>query len=240
MIPMPNNPTCSAPWRCRRIAAPRAAAGRCRRRSRGSRSSTRSTTADCQCGECQAALTPISEKVTEQLDIQPARVQVLRHVRKTYACKACDGKPVTAPMPNQPIPRSLASPGTLAHVAVAKYVDGLPLYRQEKKLARIGVAAAAIDAGALDGQGRRAGAAADQPASRATTGLRHRRHGRDPAAGAERARQNGPQSQSYLWVQRGGPPDHPILLYDYDPSRSQKVPIRLLEGFCGYLHDRRL
>ncbi len=43
------------------------------------------------------------------------------------------------------------------------------------------------------------------------------------------------QSQSYLWVQRGGPPDHPILLYDYDPSRSQQVPIRLLNGFCGYL-----
>jgi hypothetical protein len=32
-----------------------------------------------------------------------------------------------------------------------------------------------------------------------------------------------------------GPPDHPILLYDYDPSRSQRVPIRLLEGFRGYL-----
>jgi transposase len=36
-------------------------------------------------------------------------------------------------------------------------------------------------------------------------------------------------------VQRGGPPHHPILLYDYDPSRSQKVPMRLLEGFAGYL-----
>jgi len=94
---------------------------------------------ECQFGECRTQLTAISEKVTEQLDIQPARVQVLRHVRKTYACKACDGKPVTAPMPNQPIPRSLTSPGTLAHVAVAKYVDGLPLYRQEEKLARIGV-----------------------------------------------------------------------------------------------------
>lgn len=36
-------------------------------------------------------------------------------------------------------------------------------------------------------------------------------------------------------MQRGGPPDHPILLYDYDPSRSQQVPFRLLHGFCGYL-----
>ena len=44
-----------------------------------------------------------------------------------------------------------------------------------------------------------------------------------------------PQSQSYIWVQRGGPPDEPIILYDYDPSRSQSVPSRLLDGFKGYL-----
>jgi transposase len=51
----------------------------------------------------------------------------------------CEGRLVTAPMPAQPIPRSFALPGTLALVAVGKYIDGLPLYRQEKQLARIGV-----------------------------------------------------------------------------------------------------
>jgi len=44
-----------------------------------------------------------------------------------------------------------------------------------------------------------------------------------------------PQSQSYLWVQRGGPPESPIFLYDYDPSRSQVVAQRLLSGYQGYL-----
>jgi len=43
------------------------------------------------------------------------------------------------------------------------------------------------------------------------------------------------QSKSYIWVQRGGPPDSPLILYDYDPSRSQEVPLRLLEGYQGYL-----
>ena len=43
------------------------------------------------------------------------------------------------------------------------------------------------------------------------------------------------QSKSYLWVQRGGPPGQPIILFDYDPSRSQSVPLRLLEGYRGYL-----
>ena len=44
-----------------------------------------------------------------------------------------------------------------------------------------------------------------------------------------------PQSQSYLWVQRGGPPEQPLILYDYGPSRSQAVPERLLAGYKGYL-----
>src|SRR5690606_24227310 len=42
-------------------------------------------------------------------------------------------------------------------------------------------------------------------------------------------------SKSYMWVQRGGPPDRPVILFDYDPSRSQAVPLRLLEGFSGTL-----
>ena len=43
------------------------------------------------------------------------------------------------------------------------------------------------------------------------------------------------QSDSYLWLQRGGPPAQPVVLYDYDPGRGAEVPKRLLEGFRGYL-----
>jgi len=43
------------------------------------------------------------------------------------------------------------------------------------------------------------------------------------------------QSKSYIWVQRGGPPDRPVVLFDYDPSRSAVVPRRLLAGYRGYL-----
>ena len=44
-----------------------------------------------------------------------------------------------------------------------------------------------------------------------------------------------PQSQSYMWVRRGGPPDKPVILFDYEPSRGGKVPARLLEDFQGIL-----
>ena len=44
-----------------------------------------------------------------------------------------------------------------------------------------------------------------------------------------------PGSQSWMWVQTGGPPDKPVILFDYSTSRAQEVPVRLLEGYRGYL-----
>ena len=51
---------------------------------------------------------------------------MIRHVRKRYACD-CGQCIRTAPLPAQPIPKSLASPGLLAHITVSKYQDALPL-----------------------------------------------------------------------------------------------------------------
>jgi transposase len=45
----------------------------------------------------------------------------------------------TVPMPKQPIAKGLAGPGLLAHIITSKFVDHLPLYRQEKIFARQGV-----------------------------------------------------------------------------------------------------
>ena len=44
-----------------------------------------------------------------------------------------------------------------------------------------------------------------------------------------------PQSNRYMWVTRGGPPDKPSVLFDYNPSRGKEVPLRLFEGYSGYL-----
>jgi hypothetical protein len=44
-----------------------------------------------------------------------------------------------------------------------------------------------------------------------------------------------PGSQSWMWVQTGGPPARPVILFDYTSSRAQDVPQRLLAGYRGYL-----
>jgi transposase len=186
------------------------------------------------CADDGQALVAIGEEVSEQLDIVPAQVRVLRHVRKKYACPRCQQGIKTALLPPQPIPKSLASPGLLAHVAVAKYQDALPLYRQERILKRIGVelpratlASWMLRLGPviqpLINLMRAAVLAYDIVQMDETTVQVLNEPGRSA------------HSPSYLWVQRGGPPEHPLILYEYDPSHSQDVPKRLLDGYHGYL-----
>ena len=129
------------------------------------------------CAHDGEGLVEIGEEISEQLDIIPAQVRVLRHVRKKYACPHCQMGVKTAALPPQPLQKSMASPGLLAHIAVAKYQDALPLHRQEHILKRIGIdlpratlAAWMIKLGILD-------PALDQPPAGRATRLRHPAHG---------------------------------------------------------------
>ena len=186
-----------------------------------------------QCPHDGNALSEIGEVVSEQLDIVPAQIRVIRHIRKQYACR-CGQCIRTAALPAQPIPKSMASPGLLAHVTVSKYQDALPLYRQETILQRIGVD---IPRATLANWMIKAGTLV-QPLINL---LRDQLLNYDVVQMDETTVQvlkepgKSAQSKSYLWLQRGGPPGQPVVLYDYDPSRSQQVPKRLLEGFSGYL-----
>ncbi|MCL4761234.1 MAG: IS66 family transposase [Burkholderiales bacterium] len=94
--------------------------------------------APCACPDCGGALKPIGEDVSEQLEYIPEHFKVIRHVRPKFACGRCSTL-VQAPAPVRPIDKGLAGPGLLAHVAVSKYLDHLPLYRQSEIYARQGV-----------------------------------------------------------------------------------------------------
>jgi len=185
------------------------------------------------CPHDGAVLAEIGAVTSEQLDIVPAKIQVIRHIRKQYAGK-CGQCIKTAALPKQPIPKSMASPGLLAHITVSKYQDALPLYRQETILRRIGVD---IPRATLANWMIRSGVLI-QPLINL---MRDRMLDYDIIQMDETPVQvlkepgKRAQSKSYIWVQRGGPPAQPVVLYDYDPGRGAGVPKRLLEGFRGYL-----
>jgi transposase len=185
----------------------------------------------CPCG-CQ--LTRIGEQISEQLDIVPAQIRVLQHVRPTYACKACEETIKTAALPAQPIPKSNASAGLLAHIAVSKYQDALPLYRQEKILQRIGMD---IPRATLANWMIAAGTLV-QPLINL---LRDVLLGYDILGMDEtpiqvlKEDERAATSKSYIWVQRGGPPHQPVVLFHYHPSRGQAAAKDLLCDYQGWV-----
>ena len=90
------------------------------------------------CPSCGGALRRIGEDVSETLDYVPGRFKVVRHLREKLSCRACDTV-VAAAAPDHAIARGRAGAGLLAHIAVSKYDDHLPLYRQAEIYAREGV-----------------------------------------------------------------------------------------------------
>ena len=86
------------------------------------------TERSCACG---TPMIEIGQEVSEQLDIVPMQIRVLRHIRKRYGCPAGEHAPLSAPAPAQVLPKSNASNDLLATLLATKYVDGLPLARFE-------------------------------------------------------------------------------------------------------------
>lgn len=190
--------------------------------------------ADKVCPHDGTALKPMGEVVSEQLDIIPAQCRVLRHERLKYACPCCHRYVKTAPMAPQPLPKSLASPGLLAYIATAKFVDALPLYRQAAQFERMGIH---LSRATLAGWMVRVG----EQLTPLVNLLREELHASGYIHMDETTLQvldepgKAPQSTSYLWAQQSGDDARPIVLFDYDPSRGAEVPQRLLEGFDGVL-----
>ncbi|MBF0311691.1 MAG: IS66 family transposase [Magnetococcales bacterium] len=186
------------------------------------------------CDLDESLLTEIGREISEQLDIIPAQVRVIRHIRIKYGCPHCHQGVKTAPAPKRPIPKALATAALLAHVAVAKYADGLPLYRQGDILTRAGIdlsrstlANWMIQAGNLV-----------QPLINLLRDqlLSHGVIQMDETT-VQVLNEPGKKAttRSYMWVQRGTPAEGTVILFDYDPSRSGSVPKNLLAEYQGYL-----
>jgi transposase len=196
---------------------------------------------DQVCSCCQGKLHAMSTEVRKELKVVPAEVKVVQHVQHVYACRNCEKSDiqtpiVTARMPAPVYKGSLASPSAMAHVMHQKYVEGLPLYRQEKQWERFGVS--------LSRQ-----TMANWVIYGAHTWLRplfdrmaeHLRkqdilHGDETSLQVLREPGRDASSQSYMWLYRTAKDVTPIVLYDYQPTRKGDHPKHFLAGFSGYLH----
>ena len=174
----------------------------------------------------------IGEEVSEQLEIIPAKVQVIRTIRKKY--KTPTKKIIIGFLPELLIPKSIASSSLLAHIITAKYVDGLPLYRQEKVFERIH---ASLKRQTMARWLIKVSKKLIPLYNLLQDSLLDKVYIHMDETYTQILKEDGKKatSKSYMWV-RCAPCDvNPIILFDYSPSRAGSVPLELLEGFEGAL-----
>lgn len=190
------------------------------------------------CPHDGAALTLIGEKTSEQLDIIPMQIQVLRHIRKQYSCPCCQQQGTayikTAEKPKQAIEKSQASAGLLAYLAVGKYADSLPLYRQSTILSRFGIE---TNRTTLANWMIKCGELVQPLINRFEEQLLSQPYIHMDETPVQVLNEAGKSaaSKSYMWVRSGGAPDQRLILFDYNASRSGAVPRTLLADYQGAL-----
>ena len=186
----------------------------------------------CDCGH---ALHEAGEDKSEQLEIIPAQIKVIEHVQVKYACRACENGIISAPKPAQPIPRSFASPSLLAYIIVAKFMDSLPLYRQETIFKRLSIdlSRATLSNWVLK-------------SAELLAPFYDRLHqllilqkiiqaDETPLNVIQDGRET--KSKSYMWLYQSGGHEsgQPIVLYDYQATRAGAHAASFLLGFSGHL-----
>lgn len=195
------------------------------------------------CLQCGAWMKPIGkETVREELEYIPAKLQIIRYVRMAYECPKCKhtDKPYIekAPAPSSLLHHSLASPSSVANVMYQKYVNSMPLYRQEKEWENLGIS---LTRATMANWIIRCSMDYLAPVIER---LRQQLTERDvihcdetPVQVLKEAGKK-PQTKSYMWLYRtGNDGKPPVILYDYQPSRNGSHAAEYLKNFKGYVHS---
>ena len=194
------------------------------------------------CPECGSEMQPVGKEfVRDELVYEPAKLYVRKVYVQTYKCDQCEPeteitqfKKAVAPQPM--IPRSYCTPELLAHILYEKYVNGMPLYRQEKDFAAKGVplsrAAMAqwiLYAARQYGEPLYAQLHKELPQSKLI-------HADETVVQVLKEPGRKAKTDSRMWVYCSGKTEaRQIVLYEYQPTRKGDCATRFLDGFTGYL-----
>lgn len=174
----------------------------------------------------------IGYEEAEQLAVIPRQYYVVHTRRAKYApandaVDAPEQGVIIAPRAPQILPKAIGHSSLIAAVVTAKYVDGIPLYRQEKGFAREHIE--------LSRQTMSGWIVQLNPKLAPVMALLKRELTAGPLIQIDETRLqvlNEPGREntqhSYMWVYRGGPPGQPVIWYQYAESRSAEVPREFL------------
>ena len=194
------------------------------------------------CGVCGSRLEAVGQRVIrETLKFVPARLTVVRTIVKVYGCPKCKDETdkayiVTAKAPDALIPHSYASESVAGHAMYQKFVNAVPLYRQEKDWQQAG---AFLSRGTL---GRWLKICSEDYFVPVYEYF-HRLLLKRAFAMADETRiqvlkepDRNPETDSFMWLFRSGEDGLPaLILYRYTETRARFNAAEFLKGFKGYL-----
>ncbi len=195
------------------------------------------------CGQCLTKLKALGTQVVrEELEYIPAKLRIVRYVQTVYECPKCKHTDhpyiVKAPTPTSLMSHSLASPSSVANVMYQKYVNSMPLYRQEKDWEQLGIA---LSRATMANWIIRCSEDYLKPVAvhlRKTLLERNILHCDETPVQVLKEDGKKPQTKSYMWLYRtGNNGKSPIILYDYQPSRNGDHAVTFLKDFKGYVHS---
>ena len=180
------------------------------------------------CCEDGTELVEIGVEVSEQLDIIPQQIQVIRHERVKYACRRCDKSLKVAPAPLRIIARGLFTEAALAWIILSKFMDGLPLYRIAALLRRFGgdISRNTLAAGVI-----RIGVAIQPVINLMRDVLLDSAvvHGDETTVQVLKEPGKAAQTKSAMWVQMNGT-GPPVRLFSYAPGHHAEHGDKLWAG----------
>ena len=195
------------------------------------------------CDHCNSPLRPIGKEVVrEELEYIPAKLQIVRYVRMSYECPRCKHTEYPfikkAQTPTSLMNHSLASPSSVANVMYQKYVNSVPLYRQEKEWERMGLS---LSRATMANWIIRCSQDYLMPVvEHLQKKLLERNIVHCDETPVQVLKEEGkkPQTKSYMWLYRTGDDGNPpVILYDYQPSRNGDHAVVFLKDFKGFVHS---
>jgi transposase len=178
-------------------------------------------------------LREIGKEVSEKLLYEPAKLKVIEYHRIRYGADSGDTGVIAPPVPSI-IPKGMATPSLLATIVTDKYADGLPLYRQEEILERLGVYLPRCTMARWVIKS----AMACQPIWNILQDWQMA----SPYMSCDethvqvlKEKNRKAETKSWMWVRCNPSDNKKIILFDYDPHRSGAVAKRLFLDYKGTL-----
>ncbi len=173
----------------------------------------------------------IGEERTEILELAPARFFKLVWIRNKYALP--DGQGILiGDMPSRPIEKCLAGNALLSSILINKYVDHLPLYRQQQIFKRAGIQ---IAPSTIDGWVAKLGALLEPLYEAMADVVRldgYLQVDETPTRVLDKSKK-GKCHLGYYWVYHA--PPKRMVVFDYQRGRGKQGPQKMLDNYKGYL-----